>query len=236
MATSLASGPSPPPLFQAFAMPKKSKVQCIVRKLEDYGVPEGNILGIRSPPPYSRHLQCQETQNALPLQHNPGVAPGTDSLREAFTYHFGQSDGHGATQKPRHAEAADVLCPTADGGQPRLRTKGKELGGSRNLTVVGHRYGFKGFYDREHKPVILNRKYVEGLQLQGGTILGTSRYVSLPSHSGTPPPPRSLRPISTSSTVKRWYHFEKFEIPLKSPIPPPLWATSPHPPAPTCTS
>ena len=37
------------------------------------------------------------------------------------------------------------------------------------------RYGFRGFYDRAHKPVVLTRRYVEGLQLQGGTILGTSR-------------------------------------------------------------
>lgn len=33
------------------------------------------------------------------------------------------------------------------------------------------RYGYKGFYDRRHKPVVLNRKMTEGIQLQGGTIL-----------------------------------------------------------------
>lgn len=37
------------------------------------------------------------------------------------------------------------------------------------------RYGYKGFYNRKQKPVVLNRKAVEGIQLQGGTILGTSR-------------------------------------------------------------
>ena len=33
------------------------------------------------------------------------------------------------------------------------------------------RYGYKGFYDRRHKPVVLTRKVVEGIQLAGGTIL-----------------------------------------------------------------
>jgi len=33
------------------------------------------------------------------------------------------------------------------------------------------RYGYKGFYDRAHKPIVLTRKVVEGIQLQGGTIL-----------------------------------------------------------------
>lgn len=43
----------------------------------------------------------------------------------------------------------------------------------RNLAVG--RYGYKGFYNRKQKPVVLNSKAVEGIQLQGGTILGTSR-------------------------------------------------------------
>lgn len=37
------------------------------------------------------------------------------------------------------------------------------------------RYGYKGFYNKKNKPVVLNSKAVEGIQLQGGTILGTSR-------------------------------------------------------------
>ena len=37
------------------------------------------------------------------------------------------------------------------------------------------RYGFKGFYDRTTKPVVLTRKSVDGVHLQGGTLLGTSR-------------------------------------------------------------
>jgi 6-phosphofructokinase 1 len=41
--------------------------------------------------------------------------------------------------------------------------------------VLGIRYGFRGFYDKTHKPVPLTKKTVDGIQLTGGTILGTSR-------------------------------------------------------------
>lgn len=37
------------------------------------------------------------------------------------------------------------------------------------------RYGFRGFYSKDFKPERLSRATVEGIQLQGGTILGTSR-------------------------------------------------------------
>ena len=37
------------------------------------------------------------------------------------------------------------------------------------------RYGYQGFYDKTEKPVVLTRKNVDGIQLTGGTILGTSR-------------------------------------------------------------
>jgi hypothetical protein len=33
----------------------------------------------------------------------------------------------------------------------------------------------RGFYDKEYKPIVLTKKSVDGIQLQGGTILGTSR-------------------------------------------------------------
>ena len=37
------------------------------------------------------------------------------------------------------------------------------------------RYGFRGFYDRAAKPVVLTKQAVEGIHLEGGTLLGTSR-------------------------------------------------------------
>lgn len=41
--------------------------------------------------------------------------------------------------------------------------------------ILGIRFGFKGFYDKEHKPVVLTKQSVDGIHLEGGTILGTSR-------------------------------------------------------------
>ena len=43
--------------------------------------------------------------------------------------------------------------------------------------ILGIKYGFRGFYDPDEgkKPIVLTKKSVDGIQLQGGTILGTSR-------------------------------------------------------------
>jgi len=41
--------------------------------------------------------------------------------------------------------------------------------------ILGMRFGFKGFYDKHHKPVVLTKQSVDGIHLEGGTILGTSR-------------------------------------------------------------
>ena len=59
--------------------------------------------------------------------------------------------------------------------------------------LPARRYGFRGFYDRKAKPVVLTKKSVEGIHLEGGTMLGTSRggadlrHVGLgPTSSGLP--------------------------------------------------
>ncbi len=41
--------------------------------------------------------------------------------------------------------------------------------------ILGIRYGLRGFLDRHAKPVKLSRREVDGIQLRGGTVLGTSR-------------------------------------------------------------
>ena len=41
--------------------------------------------------------------------------------------------------------------------------------------IIGIRHGFKGFYDKSRRPVQLTRKLVDDIQLEGGTVLGTSR-------------------------------------------------------------
>ena len=37
--------------------------------------------------------------------------------------------------------------------------------------IFGIRYGLRGFYDREFKPINLNKKVVQNIHLQGGTML-----------------------------------------------------------------
>ncbi|CAG9462410.1 unnamed protein product [Pedinophyceae sp. YPF-701] len=41
--------------------------------------------------------------------------------------------------------------------------------------ILGIRYGFSGFYDQKFKPIPLSTRMLDGIHLQGGTILGTSR-------------------------------------------------------------
>ena len=39
------------------------------------------------------------------------------------------------------------------------------------LQIYGIRYGLRGFYSRDAKPMELNAQAVEGIHLQGGTLL-----------------------------------------------------------------
>jgi len=41
--------------------------------------------------------------------------------------------------------------------------------------ILGIRYGLRGFYERDNKPLTLTRRLVDGVHLKGGTMLGTSR-------------------------------------------------------------
>ena len=65
------------------------------------------------------------------------------------------------------------LCPGLNDVVQSLTQK--LAGGYGVKNIVGVRYGLKGFYDRDRKSVKLTPAAVEGIQLQGGTILGTSR-------------------------------------------------------------
>eukprot|EP00878_Enallax_costatus_P001477 GHUV01001628.1.p1 GENE.GHUV01001628.1~~GHUV01001628.1.p1 ORF type:complete len:516 (+),score=141.69 GHUV01001628.1:418-1965(+) len=79
---------------------------------------------------------------------------------------------------PRHTTAAIVtcggLCPGLNDVVAGLVNKLTDYGVPEG-NILGIRYGFRGFYDKEHKPVVLTKRSVDGIQLQGGTILGTSR-------------------------------------------------------------
>lgn len=47
--------------------------------------------------------------------------------------------------------------------------------GVKEENVLGIRYGLRGFYSAERKPMPLSRQFVSDIHLRGGTILGTSR-------------------------------------------------------------
>lgn len=66
------------------------------------------------------------------------------------------------------------LCPGLNDVIQGLVNKCQDYGVPEG-NVLGIRYGFKGFYDRKHKPIVLTKRSVEGIHLEGGTILGTSR-------------------------------------------------------------
>lgn len=66
------------------------------------------------------------------------------------------------------------LCPGLNDVVQGLVNKCLDYGVPES-NIMGIRYGYRGFYDKKFKPVTLTRKYVEGIQLEGGTMLGTSR-------------------------------------------------------------
>lgn len=41
--------------------------------------------------------------------------------------------------------------------------------------ILGIRYGLKGFYSKTNKPFVMDKAFIDGIQLKGGTVLGTSR-------------------------------------------------------------
>eukprot|EP00210_Caulerpa_lentillifera_P008285 g7906.t1 len=74
---------------------------------------------------------------------------------------------------PESVNAAIVtcggLCPGLNDAVQGLVVKLEDYGVPRGQ-ILGIRYGFRGFYDKEHKPILLTKKIVDGIQL-GGTIL-----------------------------------------------------------------
>ncbi|KAK9809983.1 hypothetical protein WJX72_002965 [[Myrmecia] bisecta] len=80
--------------------------------------------------------------------------------------------------KPSQVNAVIVtcggLCPGLNDVVQGLVKKLEDYGVP-DGNILGIRYGYRGFYDRDYRPIVLRRKVVEDIQLQGGTILGTSR-------------------------------------------------------------
>eukprot|EP01024_Parvocaulis_polyphysoides_P026548 TRINITY_DN2418_c0_g2_i7.p1 TRINITY_DN2418_c0_g2~~TRINITY_DN2418_c0_g2_i7.p1 ORF type:complete len:471 (-),score=61.02 TRINITY_DN2418_c0_g2_i7:52-1464(-) len=80
--------------------------------------------------------------------------------------------------KPTEVTAAVVtcggLCPGLNDVVQGIVKKLTQYGVPEG-NIWGIRYGFRGFYDKKDKPIILTKETVEGIHLKGGTILGTSR-------------------------------------------------------------
>jgi 6-phosphofructokinase 1 len=66
------------------------------------------------------------------------------------------------------------LCPGLNDVVQGLVNKCEDYGVPEG-NILGIQYGFRGFYDKEKPPVTLTKRNVEGIHLEGGTILGTSR-------------------------------------------------------------
>mmetsp|Transcript_25298 Transcript_25298/g.60182 ORF Transcript_25298/g.60182 Transcript_25298/m.60182 type:complete len:455 (-) Transcript_25298:517-1881(-) len=94
----------------------------------------------------------------------------------AFTMRAGARDT--IFHNPASTTAAIVtcggLCPGLNDVVAGLVRKLEDYG-VKEGNILGVRYGYRGFYDPEFPPIVLTRENVEGLHLQGGTMLGTSR-------------------------------------------------------------
>lgn len=79
---------------------------------------------------------------------------------------------------PKQVSAAIVtcggLCPGLNDVVQGLVNKLYDYGVPEGQ-VLGIKYGFKGFYSKTVRPVPMTRRSVEGVHLEGGTMLGTSR-------------------------------------------------------------
>ena len=79
---------------------------------------------------------------------------------------------------PKEVKVAIVtcggLCPGLNDVVQGIVNKCTDYGVQEG-NILGIRYGFRGFYDKKTKPIVLTKPSVEGIHLEGGTILGTSR-------------------------------------------------------------
>lgn len=51
--------------------------------------------------------------------------------------------------------------------------------------IFGIKYGLRGFYDRDFKPINLNKRIVQNIHLQGGTMLVRNLSFSAPAESSS---------------------------------------------------
>jgi len=109
----------------------------------------------------------------------PGVYDaGTGSCMLLPPYAIRSGPRRTIYRDPKHVTAAVVTC---GGLCPGLNDVVQNIVftlddyGVPDDQIFGIRYGLRGFLDRHAKPINLTRNSVEGIQLKGGTLLGTSR-------------------------------------------------------------
>jgi hypothetical protein len=131
-------------------------------------------------PPWAMRAGARETIYFNPAEVNVaivtcgGLCPGLNDVVQGLVSKltdYGVPDGHILGIKCalcRHHAAARV-DHVVHVGLAVQRVRGN------CRCSAACRYGYRGFYDRDDKPVVLTRRSVDGIQLQGGTILGTSR-------------------------------------------------------------
>lgn len=71
--------------------------------------------------------------------------------------------------------------------------------------ILGIRYGLRGFYEREDKPVTLTRKAVEGIHLKGGTMLVSGQRHGQGSTAAQPPRPCFSSSCSGEKAGVTWW-------------------------------
>jgi 6-phosphofructokinase 1 len=146
-------------------------------------------------PPWAMRAGARETIYFNPAEVNVaivtcgGLCPGLNDVVQGLVNKladYGVPDGHTLGIKCASDAQTLVLCHHAGAGQqhatlvllrnaPRMRCSISVRPSCTRQRIAACRYGYRGFYDRDDKPAVLTRRSVDGIQLQGGTILGTSR-------------------------------------------------------------
>ena len=79
---------------------------------------------------------------------------------------------------PKHVTAAVVtcggLCPGLNDVVQNIVLTLRSYGVPEEQ-ILGIRYGLRGFYSTRRKPIVMDRHFIDGIHLRGGTVLGTSR-------------------------------------------------------------
>ena len=124
------------------------------------------------------------------------------------------ASGMGCTASPAGMPSCARLCPVPGSQGPTARNEALCLHSARAevatkqdcpTQIYGIRYGLRGFYSRDAKPMELKASAVEGIHLQGGTVLVCSSPSTRPlltpdaHRAALPHPERCTQSLETAS-------------------------------------